>query len=288
MSDQGIQIEELPELKNPILIIGFDGWGNAMNISKGMAAYLIRTLEGKEFAKINSDRFYRYDATRPWVSIEQGVMKSLSMPGGSFYAVKTGPDERDVVILNADEPNLRWYEFVDDVLTLCEKLGVDTIISLGSMYDNVLHTERIVSGIATKETFFPKLGKKNVNFIYYQGPSSIHTLFLSQGPKRGIECMSLWCHCPYYLQDTVHYGLLSHLGDLLSTLGEFTIDRSELEKSWEKLNDKIEELIENKPELQTVIDGLRKAKSKGLGERRRNGANKGEKVIQLEDYLEPD
>lgn len=288
MNDQGIHVEKLPRLKNPILIVGFDGWGNAMNISKGMVAYLIRKLEAKEFAKINSDQYYRYDAARPWVSIEQGVMKSLSPPGGSFYSVETGPGERDVVILQADEPNLRWFEFIGEVLTLCEKLGVDTIITLGSMFDNVLHTERIVSGIATKDSFFPKLGKMKVNFIYYQGPSSIHSVIQSEGPKRGVECISLWCHCPYYLQDTVHFGLLAHLGDLLSSLGEFTIDRSELEESWEKLSDKIEELIENKPELQTVIDGLRKAKSKGIGERRRNGANKGEKVINLEDYLEPD
>ncbi len=288
MNDQGIHVEGLPRLKKPILIVGFDGWGNAMNISKGMVAYLIRKLNGKEFAKINSDRFYRYDATRPWVRIEQGVLKSFSPPGGSFYAVQTGPDERDVVILKADEPNLRWFEFIDDVLTLCKQLGVDTIITLGSMYDNVLHTERIVSGIATKEAFLSRLGKKNVNFIYYQGPSSIHSVIQSEGPKHGIECMSLWCHCPYYLQDTVHFGLLSHLGDLLSSLGEFKIDRSELEESWEKLSDKIEEMIESKPELQSVIDGLRKAKSKGAGKRRRNIDNKNEKVIKLQDYLEPE
>jgi len=288
MDDKGIQFEELPRLNKPILIVGFDGWGNAMNISKGMVVYLIRKLKGKEFAKINPDLFYRYDATRPWVSIEQGVLKSISPPGGAFYAVQTPPGERDVVILKADEPNLRWFGFIDDVLDLCKKLGVDTVITLGSMYDNVLHTERIVSGIATKDAFFPKLGKKKVNFIYYQGPTSIHSIIQSEGPKQGIECMSLWCHCPYYLQDTVHFGLLSHLGELLSFLGEFELDRAELEESWEKLSEKIEELIENKPELQTVIEGLQKVKSKGAWERRRNVPRKDEKVIKLQDYLEPE
>jgi proteasome assembly chaperone (PAC2) family protein len=287
MDDRGIRYETLPRLKKPILIVGFDGWGNAMNISKGMVAYLVRKLAAEEFAEINSDLFYRYDATRPWVSIEQGVMESISPPGGSFYSVKTG-GARDLVILKADEPNLKWYAFIGGVLDLCQELGVDTIITLGSMYDNVLHTERIVSGIATKEAFFPKMAKKKINLISYQGPSSIHSVIQSEGPKRGIECVSLWCHCPYYLQDTVHFGLLSHMADLVSTLGGFEIDREELEESWERLSDKLEELIESKPELQTVIEGLQKAKAKGEREARRSQASEGEKVIKLEDYLEPE
>ena len=44
MSDHGIHIKELPQLKNPLLIAGFDGWGNALNISNGMAGYLIRRM----------------------------------------------------------------------------------------------------------------------------------------------------------------------------------------------------------------------------------------------------
>jgi proteasome assembly chaperone (PAC2) family protein len=50
MGNQGIHIKELPELKNALLIAGFDGWGNAMDLSRAMASYLIRKLEAKYFA----------------------------------------------------------------------------------------------------------------------------------------------------------------------------------------------------------------------------------------------
>ena len=52
-------------------------------------------------------------------------------------------------ILNADEPNLRWFGFVDELLNLCSRLHIETIITLGSMYDHVLHTDRILSGTAS-------------------------------------------------------------------------------------------------------------------------------------------
>jgi len=32
--EQGIQIKELPKLNDPILIAGFDGWGNALVSAK--------------------------------------------------------------------------------------------------------------------------------------------------------------------------------------------------------------------------------------------------------------
>ena len=52
---------EWPDLKTPLLIAGFDGWGNALDVSRGMAAFLIRKLKAQFFAGINPDIFYLYD-----------------------------------------------------------------------------------------------------------------------------------------------------------------------------------------------------------------------------------
>ena len=117
MSTNGIQIHELPDLKNPLLIAGFDGWGNALKISSGMVAYLIRAFKAQRFAELDPDVFFRYDEKRPVVHIEEGVFKNLSSPGGTFYAAHTASDGRDLVILKADEPNLRWFGFVEELLS---------------------------------------------------------------------------------------------------------------------------------------------------------------------------
>lgn len=286
MNAQGIQVTKWPQLKTPLLIAGFDGWGNALDISRGMAVYLVRHLNARPFARINPDLFYRYDANRPEVNIDAGTLKSISPPGGVFYAARMVSGDSDLVILAADEPDLQWFRFTEDLLSLCRQIGIETIITLGSMYDNVVHTDRIISGIASDEAAFADLRAQNVIPVSYQGPSAVHSTILSESIKHGFRSISLWSHCPYYLQNTTHYGLMSHLGGLLGFLGQFELDTEALETKWNELEGQIESLIEESSELQGMIKELRKAKVKGSWDRMKKAA-KGEKVIALKDFLPP-
>ncbi len=283
MFEEAIQIKRLPELTDPLFIAGFDGWGNALDISRGMAEYLIRRLNAEQFGEINPDFFYRFDEARPVVEIDNGFLKKLSPPGGSLYATKPGGANRDLIILKATEPQLRWFHFVDVLLSICKDTGVKTIVSLGSMYDHVLHTDTIVSAVASTDELLSELKTRDVNPITYHGPSGIHSTIHSLAKEQGFECIGLWCHCPHYLQGTTHLGLLSHLGDILSSWGGFELDTEDLEITWKNLGKQIEAIIENNPELQTMISDLRKAKVKGSwGE-----AKKHDKVIHLEDFMKP-
>jgi len=286
MIEPGIQIDKLPDLKNPLLIAGFDGWGNALKISSGMAAYLVRKFKAQRFAEINPDLFFRYDEMRPVVDIEEGLLKSLTPPGGTFYAAQRTSDGRDLVILKSDEPQLRWSGFVEELFNLCSRLNIHTIITMGSMYDHVLHTDRFVSAIASDAAMTSMLRQKGVNSISYQGPGAIHSTIHAEGLKRKYACISLWCHCPLYLQGTTHFGILAHLGKLLASLGGFELNTEDLEVNWEKLNIQIENLIDNNADLQAVVKELRKAKTRG-SDISMKGAVKDEKIINIQDFLQP-
>ncbi len=286
MIESAIQIDKLPDLKNPLLVAGFDGWGNALKISSGMAAYLVRKFEAQRFAEINSDLFFRYDEMRPIVHIEDGVLKSLTPPGGTFYAAQTSSDAHDLVILKSDEPQLRWSLYVQELFHLCSRLNVHTIITIGSMYDHVLHTDRFVSAIASDTDMISMLRQKGVNSISYQGPGAIHSTIHAEGLKRNCTCISLWSHCPLYLQGTTHFGILAHLGKLLASLGGFELNTQDLEINWEKLNTQIETLIDNNAELQAVVRELRKAKTRGSNTALK-GTVKDEKIINIQDFLQP-
>ena len=43
MEYETFQLEMMPTLKAPVFIIGFRGWGNALEVSTGMTAYLVET-----------------------------------------------------------------------------------------------------------------------------------------------------------------------------------------------------------------------------------------------------
>jgi proteasome assembly chaperone (PAC2) family protein len=283
MLSDSFQIEHLPNLDEPLLIVGFEGWGNALDISRGMVNYLIGKLKAKIFAKIDSDLFYRFDENRPLVKIRDGLLEDLTPPGGFFYAAERDLAGRDIVLLKATEPTLRWFQFTDALVSLCKKMGVRTIFSLGSMYDNVLHTDTVISALVSSKELLHRLEGKNVMTVSYEGPGAIHSLIQQASQKKGIECISLWCHCPYYLQGTTHFGLLSHLGSLLGSLGGFKFDGTELETTWKELSKEIQGVIDKNPELQGMIHDLRKAKIKGSWDT----ARKGDKVIHLEDFKKP-
>ena len=283
MLSDAFQIEHLPDLKEPLLIAGFEGWGNALDVSRGMVEYLIGEMKARIFGKIDADLFYRFDENRPIVKIQDGLLKDLSPPAGRFYVAERFSAERALIFLKATEPTLRWFQFTDALVSLCKKMGVKTVFLLGSMYDNVLHTDTVVSASVTHKALLPRLIENNVTAVSYEGPGAIHSFIQKASKREGIQCISLWCHCPYYLQGTTHFGLLSHLGSLLASLGGFEFDSTGLEATWKTLTKEIQEIIDKSPELQGMINDLRKAKIKGTWD----AISKGDKVIHLEDFIKP-
>jgi hypothetical protein len=132
-----------------------------------------------------------------------------------------------------------------------------------------------------------QLMEYDITPIAYQGPSAVHTIIQSEGAKRGFDCISLWSHCPYYLQGTTHFGLLSHLGQLLAEIGNFQLNTLDLEANWTKLKEQINQLIEENSELQSLISGLRKEKVKGSMGSLKGTLKSDDKIINLKDFLDP-
>jgi hypothetical protein len=137
MFSDAMEIAFMPELKDPVLIAGFEGWGNALDLSRGMVDYLIEKLDAKAFGRIAPDPFYRFDENRPSVEIEEGLLKKITPPGGYLHVVQKHASGRDMILLKAPEPNLRWFYFAEALLGLCEKAEVNHYLL--SICDNVLH-----------------------------------------------------------------------------------------------------------------------------------------------------
>ncbi|MGA1791592.1 MAG: PAC2 family protein [bacterium] len=279
-----ITLKEIPSSNDAFLIIGLDGWGNALNISRGTVEFLIQKLGAEPFAKINADTFYKLDDNRPIVDIEDGILKGLEPPGGYFYFSRQESSGRDLIILSTTEPNFRWFQFSDAILSLCRRMGVQTIISLGSMYDNVLHTDTVFSAIASSVDLLKKLNNQKIISINYKGPTAIHSTLHTEAIKKGFQSICIWCHCPHYLQGTMHFGLLSHLGSFLASWGGFPLNTKELDIAWKDLNKQIQDIIDKNPELENMINEIRREKIRGTWDM---SGKRQDKIIPIEDFLKP-
>ncbi len=283
MNKPGLIIDQIPSLQDTLFIAGFEGWGNALDVSRGMVDYLIRTLEAEPFARLDSDTFYRYDESRPQVLVEHGALMSITPPGAAFFTASREKAGRDIILFRSTEPHLQWYRFCEAVLFVCKSTRVKSAVTIGSMFDDVLHTDIMVSAFASNTDILSELESFRISPVNYKGDSAIHSFLHDELRHRGIDILSLWTHCPYYLQGTTHFGLLSHLGSILASWGRFNLDTEELDQTWRELNRQIQEIIEKNPELQDMISNLRKAKVKGSWE----AATRHDNVIHLEDFLKP-
>ncbi len=281
-----LQMETMPPITEPVMIIGFRGWGNALEVASGMAAYLVDMLHGRAAGRLDPDMCYRYDENRPVVQIDSGRMISINPPGGSFFTVATDAGENDLLILVADEPSLNWYRFSGELVDLAVQMKASAVISLGSMFDSVLHTDRIVSSAATGGEFDAIFKRHGVVPINYHGPSAIHTIILDACRKRGMVGASLWSHCPAYLQGITHHGMMHQLARLLTDMGAFTLKTEALEARWEALELQIQQLIAENPKLEGIIEEIRRKKREGawqnLGKRGDDQSN----VINLRDFID--
>ncbi len=221
-------VEQTPEVSCPVVILGFEGWANGGNVAVGMIDYLIKKLGATRFAKIDPNSFYRFDDARPIVKVEGGQLKEVLPPEAAFYSARDKQTGVDLILFKASEPHLRWFSFVEVILSLCRQLEVTLIISLGGLQDSVLHTDAVISGFASSEELLERLKQMRINLAEYRGPGAIHSLIFQEAKGMGIEGISLWGHCPFYLQGT-HLRLLSRMATVLADLGGFQVDTGELE-----------------------------------------------------------
>ena len=283
MNLESIELQYLPELEDALLIAGFDGWGNALEVSRGMIDYLIQKLQAEQFGRIKPEPFYSFDTKRPMVEIEDGIVKNIEPPANLFYKVTKSQAGRDLVLLKGIEPSMRWFQYTDAILSLCRAIGIKIIISIGGMYDHVLHSDTMISVVASDEELLNGLKEKKAYTINYKGPSSIHSTLHTEAKNQGFKCVAMYCHCPYYLQGTTHFGLLSYAGAFLAEWAGFRLDTNELAITWKNISKQIQEEIDKNSELQNMVNDIRKAKVQGI----LGMSQKYDNVIQLKDFLKP-
>jgi len=282
-----ILFSERPTLRQPYLIIGFEGWPNAAEVSSTALGYLIEHLKGKPFASIPLEGFYQLSSLRPVGVIREGRLVELKFPGNHFYYSKTS-QSHDLILFQGIEPHLRWMRFVELLLNLAEEFGVSQIITLGGTYDYIPHTQPpLVSALFNHEDLREKVTQAGLGLTDYMGPISIHTFILEASKKRGLKAVSLWGHAPQYLQTKnvkVVRSVLRHLVKLI----KIEMDLTEIEKASDYFDQQVNHLVRQDPKLKEIIDKLEEA-YRGMDHfsfpSEKEEKSKEEKVVYLQAFF---
>jgi len=278
---------ERPNLYKPYLIIGFEGWPNAAEVSSSALQYLVENLTAKKFASIPIESFYQMSSSRPVAIIKEGRLTELKYPSNHFYYTKN-PLFNDLILFYGTEPHLRWTLFADLVLDLAESFGAPQIFTIGGTYDFIPHTyPAMVSALFNHEDLREKVVQAGLGLTEYTGPISIHTFIQEAARKRGLKVISLWGHAPQYLQAKnmkVAYAVLKSLVGLT----KMDIDLSELERASDYFDQQVSHLVEQDPKLQEIISKLEEAykrSEKFYSATKKEEALKEDKVVYVQAFL---
>ncbi len=278
---------EKPSLHKPYLVIGFEGWPNAAEVSSFALQHLVDSFKAKQFASIPTEIFYQISSLRPMAVIKEGRLLELKLQGNHFYYVKN-PLSNDLILFYGVEPHLRWDIFADLVLDLAERFGVIQIFTVGGTYDYIPHTyPPMVSALFNHEELREKVIQAGLVLTEYSGPISIHTFILEAAKKKGLKAVSLWGHAPQYLQ-TRNVKVACEVLKRLMHWIEMDIDLSELENASHYFEEQVNHLVEQDPKLQEVISKLEevyKRSEKIPPDLQKEEGTKEDKVVYIQAFL---
>ena len=253
MADE-LRIDFLPELERPVLIAAFRGWNDGGQGASLAGAYLARAWAAREFASIDPEGFYDFQATRPTVSLVDGFTRQIDWPENTLMHAPLPGAHRDAIIMLGIEPNLRWRTFSQLVTGLARDLGVEFVVTLGSLLADVPHTRPSpVTGSATDPDLIDKLG---LQASRYEGPTGMVGVLHDACARSGLKSASLWAAVPHYVSLTPSPRAAKALVDRLAELLGADIDSAELEEAADSYAQQVSEAVASDEETAAYVQEL--------------------------------
>ena len=249
-----LRVHRRPELTRPVLIGAFRGWNDGAQAASLAAGYLAKTWSAQRFADVDPEQFFDFQATRPHVSLEDGLTRRIDWPETAFYHARPERLDRDVVLLLGIEPNLRWRTFSELLVGLTRELGVELVITLGALLADVPHTRPSpVTGSASDPDLVRRLGLSSSR---YEGPTGIVGVLHDACKRAGIPSASLWAAVPHYVSLTpsprAAVALCERLGELIGV----SVDVDELEEAATSYEEQVSAAVASDEETAAYVEDL--------------------------------
>jgi proteasome assembly chaperone (PAC2) family protein len=249
-----IEIEEVPELRSPILIAAFEGWNDAADAASSVVDHLIKVWDARVVAAIDPEEFYDFQMNRPVVGTNDAGMRRITWPSTQLSVASPPGALRDVILLRGIEPNMRWRQFCAELLAGADELGAEMVVTLGALLADTPHTRPIpVSGTTTEPELADRLKLEQSN---YEGPTGIVGVFQDACVQLDIPAVSFWAAVPHYVaQPPCPKATLALVGQVEDLL-EISIpldDLPEEARAWER---GVDELAEEDEEIGDYVRAL--------------------------------
>lgn len=269
-----------PGLRKPVALVAFEGWNDASDAASGTIAYIIGQFDVEPFLIIDPEEFIDFHATRPIVTVQDGVTDELAWPATRMYGVHLDGD-RDLLLVLGDEPQLRWQTFGGLLVDEFRRIGVEEVVLLGAFLGQVPHTAPVpIIGTAGSTDELIQLGLTGAN---YEGPTGIVGVLSHLFREEGLSTLSLWAATSHYLGTNPNpKAMLALLGRAVDILG-LSVDATELAEVAGEFETRVDAAMSSSEDFSSYVRRL-ETLSEGAGADLEDSAA-ADLIAEVEDFL---
>ena len=274
-----------PDLNEPVLIVGLEGWIDAGIAASTAVATLLESIPTEVLATFDTEYFIDQRARRPLARIVDGVTTELTWPE---IQIRYGRDRdgADVLFLVGPEPDFHWSDFVDVVTDAAGRFDVRLVVGLGAFPAPTPHT-RPVRLIGTA----PAASKHLLALVgsvtgELEVPAGIGTALELGFAEVDMDIMTLWARVPHYVASMPYPEAAATLIDGLARVSGLTLDAGHLRASAAEARQRVDELVTNNPEHFSMVQRLEAAADQNEGTSLGEELPSGEELAaELEKFL---
>ncbi len=245
---------DLPNLRSPVLVCAFRGWNDAAAAASTAVTTIAGSLDAELIAKVDPEEYFDFQSTRPTISMEEGQTRRIDWPENNFVAALVPTADRDLVLLDGTEPNLRWRTFSETIAAAADALDVEMVITLGALIAEVSHTLPVpISGLASSDSLVDELELERSS---YEGPTGITGVVHDLCRQTGIDSASLWAAVPHYVAAVPNPKAALALLRRLEGMTGIAVEASELEEETTDYEEQIGRAVAANPEIEELVSRI--------------------------------
>jgi proteasome assembly chaperone (PAC2) family protein len=245
---------DLPHLRSPVMVCAFRGWNDAAAAASTALTAVAGSLDAQLVAQVDPEEYFDFQSTRPTITMDEGQTRRIEWPENNVFAVQVPSADRDLVLVDGTEPNLRWRTFSETIATVADALGVEMVITLGALIAEVSHTLPVpITGLASSPELVEELELERSN---YEGPTGIVGVVHDLCRQNGIDSASLWAAVPHYVAAVPNPKAALALLRRLEGLTGIAVEASELEEETTDYEEQIGRAVAANPEIEELVSRI--------------------------------
>lgn len=243
-----------PKLRDPIMVCAFRGWNDAANAASSALETLADSLEVDVLAEVDPEEFYDFQANRPTIHLAESTQRRIEWPSNTFISARAQGADRDLVLLDGTEPNLKWRTYSEMVVQVAEQLGASMVIVLGSLIAEVAHTLPVpITGVSTDDSTVRRLDLARSD---YEGPTGIVGVIHDRCRVAGLPSVSIWAAVPHYVAAVPNPKAALALSEKLCSITRVAADISGLEDETMSYEEQISRAVAADPEVEELVSRI--------------------------------